>query len=42
LLHPQIALKGGRDFEDFGIAVADAMYCGRRPSPVATAARPNW
>lgn len=28
-LHPQIAMEGGRDFEGFGIAVADAMYCGQ-------------
>lgn len=27
-LHPQIAIDGGRDFEGFGIAIADAMYAG--------------
>jgi phosphatidyl-myo-inositol dimannoside synthase len=26
--HPQIALEGGRDFEGFGIAIADAMAAG--------------
>ncbi|MEJ0100901.1 MAG: glycosyltransferase family 4 protein [Pseudomonadota bacterium] len=25
-MHPQVNLEGGRDFEGFGIAVADAMY----------------
>lgn len=28
-IHPQIATEGGRDFEGFGIAIADAMYCGQ-------------
>jgi len=28
-LHPQIATEDGRDFEGFGIAIADAMYCGQ-------------
>lgn len=28
-LHPQIAMENGRDFEGFGIAIADAMYCGQ-------------
>lgn len=27
-VHPQIAVDQGRDFEGFGIAVADAMYAG--------------
>jgi len=26
-LHPQIEIAGGRDFEGFGIAIADAMIC---------------
>jgi phosphatidylinositol alpha-1,6-mannosyltransferase len=30
-LHPQIAMDGGRDFEGFGIAIADAMRAGCIP-----------
>lgn len=28
-LHPQVSIDDGHDFEGFGIAIADAMYCGQ-------------
>jgi glycosyltransferase involved in cell wall biosynthesis len=30
-LHPQVEVDHGRDFEGFGITIADAMACGTAP-----------